>query len=129
MVEILYRGKTFKDKWIEGLPWKKKYNDGNRVFISYFPDMDDNEEREPVKKETLGRFSGITDKHGIKVFVGDILKDSDGKLYLVVEEETRIVIKKQDKRVTTWKYTHKKEIVGNIHDNPDLWRWNNGKNI
>ena len=127
MIEILYRGKTFKDKWIEGLPWKKKYDDGNRVFISYFPDMDDNEEREPVRKETLGRYSGITDKHGTKVFVGDILKDADGKLYLVVEEETRIVVKKQDKRVTTWKYTHKKEIVGNIHDNPDIWRWTNEK--
>ena len=124
-MENLYRIKAF-DRWHYGYPMSDTSNNlvafnGDKKINGYeFFDL-------LADAETLGRYSGITDKHGTKVFVGDILKDADGKLYLVVEEETRIVVKKQDKRVATWKYTHKKEIVGNIHDNPDLWRWTNEK--
>ena len=113
MIEILYRGKTYNGVWATGFPLISDDRE-----IAYIANLFCYNER--IKPETLGRYTGITDKNGKRVFVGDILKDNDGKFCLVVEEETRIVLKKQDKRVTTWKYTHKKEIVGNIHDNPEL---------
>ena len=42
--EILFKAKR-KDngEWVEGLLWKKKYN-SDKIFISCFPDKDDNEE-------------------------------------------------------------------------------------
>ena len=47
MREILFKAKRVDNGiWVEGLLWKKKYNDGNRIFISCFPDKDDNENKQ-----------------------------------------------------------------------------------
>lgn len=74
MREILFRGKhTRTGEWVEGLLWKKKYNH-NKLFISCFPDKDDNEEIYIIKPETIGQYTGLTDKNGIKIFEGDIVK-------------------------------------------------------
>ena len=55
------------------MPWKKKYNDGNRIFISCFPDKDDNNEVYVVCPETVGQYTGLTDKNGKKIFEGDVV--------------------------------------------------------
>jgi len=116
MSEILYRGRNSKKEWEYGVPLICENSQ-----IAYITQLFSYNAR--VDIETIGRYIGLEDRKCRKIFTGDILKDEDGKLYLVVEETTRVVLKRQNKRVTTWQYTHKKEIVGNIHDNPDLWRW------
>ena len=81
MREILFRGKTIKTgKWVEGLLWKKKYK-SNKWFISCFPDKDDNEECFVVDPETISQFTGLTDKNGVKIFEGDIVKQTFEKQY------------------------------------------------
>ena len=76
MREILFRGKRVDNgKWVEGLPWKKKYN-SNELFISSFPDKDDNEETFVVLPETVGQFTGLNDKNGKKIFEGDIVREN-----------------------------------------------------
>ena len=59
MREILFKAKRVDNgEWVDGLLWKKKYNDGNRIFISCFPDKDDNEEVYVVCPETVSQFTG-----------------------------------------------------------------------
>lgn len=61
MREIIFKAKR-KDngEWVEGLIWKKKYN-SNKMFISCFPDKDDNEEVFVVDPETICQFTGLYD--------------------------------------------------------------------
>lgn len=74
MRELLYRGKRVDNgEWVEGLLWKKKYNT-SKLFMSYFPDKDDNEEVVVIDPETVGQYTGLKDKNGKKIFEGDIVE-------------------------------------------------------
>lgn len=73
-----------------------------------------------VLKETVGKFSGFTDKNGNKVFQGDILKNANGDLFMVVQEKSRIVLRTEQNRVCTWRCVSLKEVVGNIYEGRDL---------
>ena len=74
MREILFKAKR-KDngEWVEGLLWKKKYK-SNKIFISCFPDKDDNEEVYVVDEKTICQFTGLTDKNGNKIWENDVVK-------------------------------------------------------
>lgn len=122
MREILFRGKRFdKGEWVEGFLWKKKYNT-NKLFISCFPDKDDNEEVFVVRPETVGQYTGLTDKNGTKIFEGDIVNcltsDFDGSdKYVYNYKITDITDFEQ---MGFLDFCHEIEIIGNIHDNPKL---------
>ena len=129
MREILFRAKRLYDgEWIEGLLWKKKYN-SNKLFISYFPNEDDEEACFAVDPETVGQFTGLTDKNGVKIWDGDICNCVyDGIL------ATRIIVWDEDE--LDFKGTNGKKnyngnfnylpcceevkVIGNIFDNPEL---------
>ena len=137
MREILFKAKRVDNgEWVEGLLWKKKYNDGNRIFISCFPDKDDNEEVYVVCPETVSQFTGLRDKHGKMIFEGDIgrYKQTDGanrngkpiictgKVVYWAKTASFAVESKDEKGVEYFDYFPIKdfEIIGNIHDNPEL---------
>ena len=68
MREILFRGKrTDNGEWVEGLVarYNPKFDCANIV--------DGFESLVPVKTETVGQYTGLTDKNGKKIFEGDIL--------------------------------------------------------
>ena len=131
MREILFRGKhTRTGEWVEGLLWKKKYND-NKLFISCFPDKDDNEEIYIIIPETVGQYTGLTDKNGKKIFEGDIVKAQDdvfgspfcnGIVGTVTFEETAFFIETPNIIDTQYLFNECAvyEVIGNIHDNPEL---------
>lgn len=72
MREILFRGKrTDNGEWVKGFPY---ITHGGEHQIRYY-DSESNIENcsHTVIPDTLGRFTGLTDRNGVKIFEGDIV--------------------------------------------------------
>ena len=95
-----------------------------------------------VLPETVGQYTGLTDKNGKRIFEGDILKiaratDSTGSYYFPPLVYPVNVIVKWDMCAWMWEtlcedkryigfpdaWCHYEcEVIGNIHDNPELMK-------
>jgi len=121
MREILFRGKQVdgcgwvrgslveaKDKETRIIP---KHSD-DRVAYCVFP----------VFPETVGQYTGLKDKNGVKIFERDILQDEDKCLGIVEFNKGRFVGNFDGRTYYSELYSdaEKSEIIGNIHDNPEL---------
>lgn len=129
MREILFRGQTRKlgervnmngdklpGKWVYGGIFPQNKGGAYSIIYTYKPI-----DKYPVYSETVGQYTGLTDKNGIKIFEGDILKDSLGCIYVVEwEEEGRFLGFTKDRRIMYVNRVPKSEIIGNIFDNPEL---------
>ena len=80
-----------------------------------------------VKCETIGQFTGLTDKNGTKIFDGDILKFYNGEeftYYEVIWFGTGFKILMVDETEIQGNldliFCEHSEVIGNIHDNPEL---------
>lgn len=83
-----------------------------------------------VDPETIGQFSGLYDCDGKEIFEGDILKWSNGRMYVVkfwqgmfyasVEECNEGFLGGFPLHALTEYENEKCEIVGNIYDNTEL---------
>lgn len=134
MREILFRGKSNwaygnvkVGDWLYGMTISRHcYND--EEITSYYIGGGNN----TIDGKTLGQFTGIIDKNGNKIFEGDIvhcLSNTDcGNCVVIFEEgEFRLVPDRYYKTYTTGGGYHAircfiKEVVGNIHDKPELLR-------
>ena len=158
MREILFRGKRADTgEWVEGnLVWIKNLEEQPyQCFIisqlSYL-EYGEFDEMYQVFPETVGQFTGLTDKNGKRIFEGDILKVQT-RVY--IEEDNPVFGKmkaqSEEKRTRYWVvewvnqtcggaswyfygkdrrfnrraskstlWNSEAEVVGNIHDNPEL---------
>lgn len=73
-----------------------------------------------VIPETVGQFTGLTDKNGKKIFEGDIVK-YENKIYEIkyLEKYARFAPSNEHSIFMVCAFNHL-EVVGNIHDNPGL---------
>lgn len=123
MREILFRGKGIRGNWHIGL----LAHVGNTWYISNKVGIATAYE---VIPETIGQYTGLTDKNGKKIFEGDIVKcisSFDAKDMVVIFEaaEFHLVDCQRYKNYTEccdYRYfgTMETEVIGNIHDNPEL---------
>ena len=80
-----------------------------------------------VIPETVGQFTGLTDKNGVKIFEGDILSvEIFTKPYVVSfgksEKWGACFCVQSFNSITflTKNWSDSSEVIGNIHDNPEL---------
>ena len=116
MREILFRGKTKQGKWVQGDLSQHKTG---KKFIKCGSALQSFE----VIPKSVGQFSGLTDKNGTKIFESDIVKitfpngiiktdvvkfANGGFLPYIIQYDTFF-----------WG-GNDSEVIGNIHDNPEL---------
>ena len=111
--EILFRGKSIETgEWIYGSLI------GNDVIVGKIVEFEEDyfctEFWNKVDPETVGQFTGVTDTNGNKVFEGDIIGPTDFGYYGVVDFDGIIYAQLE------FTISDDIEIVGNIHDNPEL---------
>ena len=149
--EILFRGQTRKrgeKVRMDGTPV-----DGNWVYGGIFPGEGDFSviysahpvEKHVVHADTVGQYTGLNDKHGVRIFEGDVIQVGDDIYTFVVEfgkcggtrnckdfgylgfylrphnDETRRCARfglRDD--ICYWLTEYRLEIIGNIHDNPEM---------
>ena len=126
MREILFRGKRVdNNEWVYGFLSKSR---GNNHFLSLCIDHEENGVMlsSIVEPETIGQYTGLTDKNGVKILEGDIVRYSGEKHIVVFETrgETGYFGIKID-HLETWGFclsvpAKLMEVIGNIHDNPEL---------
>ena len=119
MREILFRGKCVSDgHWVHGL----LISIGGE--LSMLTSNNGLDRAYPVLSETVGQYIGLADKNGRKIFEGDIVKYKEHILQVEYAEEYASYFFHNNGSVIgecTAKYTKEyAEIIGNIHDNPEL---------
>ena len=120
MREILFRGKTFDGRWVMGDLSQHK---NGKKFIKCGSAVQSYE----VIPETVGQYTGLTDKNGKKIFEGDIVRmfyasgyvevgvirySNDTCRFRFVVEENHIGYGFDDTDIM--------EVIGNVYDNPEL---------
>lgn len=113
MREILFRGKHSDNKWYYG---SLTVRNNKKVYISSCGEAFPTE----VFPETVGQYTGLTDKNGRKIFEGDIIKANNGHIGYVAFAEGGFVKACRCHFNFTNLYGDNQEVIGNIHDNPEL---------
>lgn len=120
MREILFRGqRTGNGKWVYGYlcfvyidkPEKSRIYDPQAVN-SY-----------DVLTESVGQFTGLTDKNGTNIFEGNIGWDCHNECYGIVEfSDGGFSYVWENIRTDLFEVSNDVDIdfIGNIHDNPEL---------
>lgn len=122
MREFLLRGKrTDNGEWITDS--ETYIRDGDGIWLS-----DENLNVVTVIPETVGQYTGLTDKNGVRIFEGDIVRYDvnyhDMVISYDVENWGGWLYEDMDDNMqaySIYEFCLKDiAVVGNIHDNPEL---------
>ena len=124
MREILFRGKR-KDngKWVEGHYGEYYSGKENVSCISISKETISGSLCYDVIPETVGQYTGLTDKNGTKIFEGDILHAAQGDFVVRWSESICSFVAGEKERMRPCMNSGTMnccEVIGNIFDNPEL---------
>ena len=122
--EVIFRGKRMDNgEWVKGYLYITHI--GAHEIGSYDAEINIERLTFDVIPETVGQYTGLTDKNGVKIFEGDIVSvvKHDSLIYKVVYVPCRYELV-NSKGVNCFVLDIYKseniEVIGNIHDNPEL---------
>ena len=119
MREILFRGKQIDNgEWIYGNLIQERYIVGD--IVDWEEEYFNTEWWALVIRETVGQYTGLTDKNGKKIFEGDIVTRCGGEKYQGVYEHEDTVVVADTIDIVMLGEFQELEVIGNIHDNPEL---------
>lgn len=156
--EILFRGKRiYNGEWAYGHFCEFPCDDGTDIPSILRIENKENDRiimQYPIISETVGRFTGLTDRNGIKIFEGDCLRSIKESGFSIVQPVLFIPqffyecvyeakgfdlrnkvfgfycedsITKEQLLLTDY-VSDAFVVIGNIHDNPELLKGENLKN-
>ena len=121
--EIIFRGKTDKGEWVQGdllikgfdyeTAIRKLYEENNMLHGSIIK----------VIPETIGQYTGLTDKSGTKIFEGDIVHCWGSEYAFGFWEHNNTFAFTDISNYMQMGELSESEfikVIGNIHDNPEL---------
>lgn len=146
MREILFRGKTDDDEWVYGsfcMDALEQFNGlcGVDGFIRLYDKAKGKMQTYEVDRETVGQYTGLTDKNGKRIFEGDIVAqnwydydeprdDSFGKVvFCEYDCSFSVMDVNKDGFMPLGRcgsYHWEVEVIGNIHDNQELLKGGEG---
>lgn len=133
MREILFRGQTRRKGEkvrMDGTPVESNWVYGgvlqgtgdHSIIYQTEPDI----EKKVVYTDTLGQYTGLTDKNGVKIFEGDIVRYVDTIHKVVLEQRNGTAyFGLVYSPIETLPFGHYQdlrqlEVIGNIYDTPEL---------
>ena len=126
MREILFRGK-FGNEWKYGF-----LSIEPKGLVTKEPSKNDSSNVWHIESDTIGQYTGMTDKNGTKIFEGDICSfcDTDGGLtnYEVLWFGGKWVVREARSNVVDdldLFFCERSVAIGNIYDNPELLKGDN----
>ncbi len=136
MRKIKFRGKIkYTQRWIDGYLWLG-CNEAFYIKTEELDEFGSTLKDFEVFPETVGQFTGLTDKNGKEIYEGDVLEYDTGKRYVVVYSTEGLDSNTNDFYIgafmlkddhnfhelicsVTRPYRYA-EIIGSIHDIPEL---------
>lgn len=124
MKEILFRGKRIDNgEWVTSNTF---YQCNGEIKL-----WDERDGYVEVIPETVGQYIGLTDKNGKKIFEGDIVHGYWNTKFLIFFDLCCLQFRAKlsdgtEKDIDYYGDSKKIEVIGNIYDNPELLRSENG---
>ncbi len=121
MREILFRGKrTDNGEWVEGYYSPVNIpitgNMGHFINVGGYRAVE-------IDPDTVGQFTGLTDRNDVKIFEGDIVNYNGEPGYVGFDKENAeflIFFSKWTAGFDSIYCDRNAEVIGNIYDNPEL---------
>jgi uncharacterized phage protein (TIGR01671 family) len=123
--EIKFRGRSIlSNQFVYGYFYEMYHKSSDSLML--LPYIISSAPKSPplyVKRDTIGQFTGLLDKKGVEIYEGDIFHLGDKIILHVVEWidsgfKGRQISNKSTVGLEYWQ--DRIEIIGNIHDNPQL---------
>ena len=119
--DILFRGINFQKEWVYGDLFHSYANDD--IAIAYYREGSKTPTFDVIFPESVGQYTGLTDKNGVKIFEGDIISIGEPNIkYITMWRDAGLCAKQIGTSsyigLTYW--ASDIEVLGNIKDNPEL---------